>query len=58
MTPMFIDAEFDGGNIEVLDASVPGLARLAIRPDRFSHYYQWFCFRLSGARGRECVLRI
>jgi murein tripeptide amidase MpaA len=55
---MFIDAEFDGGNIEVLDASVPGLARLAIRPDRFSQHYQWFCFRLSGARGRECVLRI
>ena len=53
-----IDADFDGGNIEVLDASDARDIRLAIRPDRFSPYFQWFAFRIVGARGVTCRLRI
>jgi murein tripeptide amidase MpaA len=52
-----IDAAFDGGNIEVL--SVDGAAaRLAIRKDHKSEFFQWFHFRVAGAAGRELTLRI
>ena len=52
-----IDAAFDSGNIEIL--SVNGAtARLAIRKDRDSEFFQWFHFRVSGAAGRQLVLKI
>ena len=52
-----IDATFDSGNIEVL--SIDGTrARLAIRKDNLSDFYQWFHFRVSGAAGRELELKI
>lgn len=55
--PIEISAVFDSGNIEVL--SITGSeADLAIRPDAHSHFYQWFHFRVSGARGRPLVLRL
>ncbi|MGB6229384.1 MAG: M14-type cytosolic carboxypeptidase [Litorimonas sp.] len=50
MTVSITDA-FDSGNIEVLDASDPQNVRLRIRPDRQSDFYQWFHFRVAGARG-------
>lgn len=57
MTDIQIHAAFDSGNIEVL--SVNGAeARLAIRRDRDSDFFQWFHFRVDGAAGRELVLRI
>lgn len=49
-----IHSSFDGGNIRVLDASDPGAIRLEIVADAHSHYFQWFCFRLSGAKGLPC----
>ncbi len=55
---MEIDSAFDGGNIECLAADDPSDIRLAIRPDRYSPYFQWFFFRLSGARGRPVVCRL
>ena len=55
---MHIDSAFDGGNIEVLDASRADDVRLAIRRDRYSRYYQWFAFRVVGARGKACTFRI
>ena len=56
-TPIFIDAEFDSGNIEVL--KIDGAkARLAIRKDRQSDFFQWFHFRVAGAAGRKLELRI
>lgn len=55
---MHIDGAFDGGNIEILDASRPSDVRLAIRPDRYSRYYQWFAFRVAGARGQACTFTI
>ena len=55
--PIQIDAAFDGGNIEVL--SLDGAsARLAIRKDHLSDFFQWFHFRVAGAAGRELTLRI
>lgn len=55
---MHIDDAFDGGNILVRDARDPGDVRLAIRNDRHSHYFQWFAFRVSGARGKACRFTI
>lgn len=52
-----IHSRFDAGNIEVL--SITGAeARLAIRKDHGSDFFQWFHFRVAGAAGRELVLRI
>jgi murein tripeptide amidase MpaA len=57
MTDIAITAAFDSGNIEVI--SIAGSeARLAIRRDRQSEFFQWFHFRVSGAARRELVLRL
>ena len=56
--PIAISAAFDGGNIEVRDASDPSDVRLAIRPDAGGDHLQWFHFRVSGARGVPLVLHI
>lgn len=56
-SPISIDAAFDSGNIEVL--SIDGAsARLKIRKDHQSDFFQWFHFRVAGAAGRELVLKI
>ena len=49
--PLAINAAFDSGNIEVVDASDPQNVRLAIRKDAHSDFYQWFHFRVTGAKG-------
>ena len=52
-----IDARCDSGNIEVL--SIHGAeAKLAIRRDHQSDFFQWFHFRVTGAACRELVLKI
>ncbi|WP_066557390.1 M14 family metallopeptidase [Croceicoccus bisphenolivorans] len=52
-----IDAAFDSGNIEV--STVKGAeARLTIRKDKDSDFFQWFHFRVSGAGGRMLTLKI
>jgi murein tripeptide amidase MpaA len=57
MSDIQITSAFDSGNIEVL--SIDGAeARLAIRRDRDSEFFQWFHFRVNGAAGRELTLRI
>ncbi len=53
-----VSAGFDSGNIEVLRCAGPRDIDLAIRRDHASEFYQWFHFRLSGARGEPCTLRI
>jgi murein tripeptide amidase MpaA len=55
---MRISSNFDSGNIECLDCSNPMDIRLAINKDHNSGFYQWFHFRLVGARGQDCTLRI
>lgn len=57
MTQIAITAAFDSGNIEVL--SIDGAtARLAIRKDRNSDFFQWFHFRVANCAGKDLVLKI
>lgn len=51
---MRISSTFDAGNIVVKDASDPKNVRLEIRKDHQSDFYQWFYFKVSGARGEAC----
>jgi murein tripeptide amidase MpaA len=55
---MRISSSFDGGNITCLSCTEPGDIRLAITKDHNSDFYQWFYFRLSGARGVACTLKL
>jgi murein tripeptide amidase MpaA len=57
MNDIDINAAFDSGNIEVLEVSGTQ-ARLTIRRDRESEFFQWFHFRVSGAAGRALELRL
>jgi murein tripeptide amidase MpaA len=57
MTALFIDAAFDSGNIDVLGIS-GNTARLAIRRDNASEFFQWFHFRVSAPAGEEVLLKI
>ena len=52
-----INATFDGGNIRLV-ALDGDRVDLEIVRDRYSGFYQWFYFRLAGARGRKTCLRI
>jgi murein tripeptide amidase MpaA len=58
MQTLVISSAFDGGNIACLAADSPGDIRLEILKDNQSDFYQWFYFRLSGARGQACKLHI
>lgn len=55
---MKINSNFDGGNIACLDARRADDIRLEILPDNQSEFFQWFYFKLSGARGADCALKI
>lgn len=57
MTSLFIDAGFDSGNIDVLGVE-GATARLAIRRDNASDFFQWFYFRVSAPAGEEVVLKL
>jgi murein tripeptide amidase MpaA len=57
MTSLFIDAGFDSGNIDVLGIE-GATARLAIRRDNASDFFQWFHFRVSAPAGEEVVLKL
>lgn len=55
---LHITDQFDSGNIIVREAADPGEIRLEIRKDNGSDFYQWFHFRVSGARGEDLEMRI
>ena len=55
---MRISSQFDSGNIVVKSAADPRDIRLEIRKDNGSDFYQWFHFRLSGAKGQTCRMVI
>ena len=55
---MEISQNFDGGNISVIECSDPAEIQLEIKKDNNSDFYQWFYFRLSGAKNQQCVLKI
>ena len=50
---LHITSAFDGGNIIVHSANDPANIRLAIRPDNASDFFQWFYFRVSGAKDQD-----
>ena len=52
-----ISSGFDSGNIIVREISGDS-ANLEIRKDAHSDFYQWFYFRVSGAKGRTVTLNI
>ena len=58
MNSLVISSAFDGGNINCVSADSPGDIRLEIVKDNQSDFYQWFYFRLTGARGQACTLHI
>ncbi len=53
-----VNAAFDSGNIVVNRIAGPTDIELTIRKDAHSDFYQWFHFRLSGAKGQPCTIRI
>ncbi len=53
-----ITDRFDSGNIVVVDASKADDVRLEIRPDIGDEHYQWFHFRVSGAKGKRLRWRM
>lgn len=55
---MHISANFDAGNIEVINAEDQTNIQLAISPDVGGEFFQWFNFRLSGEVGEQYVLNI
>ena len=55
---MRITANFDAGNIDVLNIEDKNNIQLAIRPDVGEEFFQWFNFRLSGEVGGKYVLNI
>jgi murein tripeptide amidase MpaA len=52
-----ITSAFDSGNI-IVTAIDGNTATLEIRKDKDSDFYQWFHFRVSGAKGRQITLNI
>src|SRR5690349_4442049 len=55
---MQIDCDFEGGSIQILDATDPTAVALALRPDNASDFKQWFYFRVRDAAGAACSLQI
>ena len=53
-----ISSAFDSGNIKVIDASAPADIQLEIKPDNASDFFQWFHFRMLGAKGTACSIRL
>jgi murein tripeptide amidase MpaA len=49
-----VTSAFDGGNIEVIRADDPQDICLNIEKDNASDFYQWFYFRLTGAKEEDC----
>ncbi|MGS0729104.1 M14-type cytosolic carboxypeptidase, partial [Shewanella sp. 0m-11] len=55
---MRITANFDSGNIEVINLDNKDDVQLAIRPDEGGEFFQWFNFKLEGVVGNQYTLNI
>ena len=53
-----ISSNFDAGAIEVANAASSADIQLNIRADSHAEFRQWFYFRLQGARGEPCTIRL
>lgn len=56
--PLKISDHFDAGAIRVLRADNPSAIELELRADSHADFRQWFYFRLQGARGLSCSMRL
>ncbi|WP_151639367.1 M14 family metallopeptidase [Noviherbaspirillum aerium] len=56
--PIKISLQFDAGAIEVIRAEQPDAIELNLRKDSHADVLQWFYFRLQGARGQACAMRL
>lgn len=56
--PIKISNEFDAGAIQVVDVQSPSDMQLRLRKDSHADFAQWFYFRLQGACGTGCTMRI
>ncbi|MEC4723274.1 M14-type cytosolic carboxypeptidase [Noviherbaspirillum sp. CPCC 100848] len=56
--PIKISHQFDAGAIEVIRAEQPDAIELNLRKDSHAEVLQWFYFRLQGARGQACTMRL
>lgn len=55
---MYINSEFDGGNIRCSDCSNPASVELEIVNDNNSEFFQWFYFRAANVGGQACVFNV
>lgn len=55
---MQISANFDSGNIKVVDLSDPKNIQLEIEKDNQSEFYQWFHFKLHNNERQEHVIHL
>lgn len=53
-----ISSNFDAGNIEFVGETGNGVFDVKIRKDAHSEFFQWFYFRLTGAKGQPCRMNI
>lgn len=56
--PIKISDRFDAGAIDVVRADAPGAIELKLRKDSHADVLQWFYFRVQGARGQTCSMRL
>lgn len=56
--PIKISQQFDAGAIDVVRAERADAIELNLRKDSHADFMQWFYFRLQGAAGQDCRLRI
>lgn len=53
-----IYSAFDGGNIDVVDATNTGQIQLKIRPDAGDRHFQWFYYQVCDAAGMDLSMVI
>jgi murein tripeptide amidase MpaA len=53
-----ISSNFDAGNIEVISTENPQNIQLKIPKDTQSDFFQWFYFRLQGAKEQACTMHL
>ncbi len=56
--PIKISHQFDAGAIDIADVTHAHAIELKLRSDSHAEFKQWFYFRMQGARGQACNLRI
>jgi murein tripeptide amidase MpaA len=53
-----ISSQFDAGAIDIVNATSANAIDLNIRKDSHADIIQWFYFRLQGAQGEPCTIRL